>query len=68
MPLSGRYCFDPYCPTARPQARVAAQEAIPLQPSPHGALADGCLSDPAVAGRLADDLLAAHKAHLPQFA
>jgi len=31
-------------------------------------LADGCVSDPAVAGRLADDLLAAHKAHLPQFA
>ena len=31
-------------------------------------LADGCVSDPAVAGRLADDLLAAHKAYLPQFA
>jgi len=31
-------------------------------------LADGCVSDPAVAGRLADDLLAAQKAHLPQFA
>ena len=31
-------------------------------------LADGCVSDPAVAGRLADDLLAAHKPHLPQFA
>ena len=31
-------------------------------------LADGCVSDPVVAGRLADDLLAAHKAHLPQFA
>jgi alpha-galactosidase len=31
-------------------------------------LADGCVSDPAVAGRLADDLLAAHKQHLPQFA
>jgi len=30
-------------------------------------LADGCVSDPAVAGRLADDLLAAHRAHLPQF-
>jgi len=26
------------------------------------------VSDPAVAGRLADDLLAAHKAYLPQFA
>ena len=31
-------------------------------------LADGCVSDPGVAGRLADDLLAAHKQHLPQFA
>ena len=31
-------------------------------------LADGCVSDPAVAGRLADDLLAAHREHLPQFA
>jgi hypothetical protein len=31
-------------------------------------LADGCVSDPAVAGRLVDDLLAAHKQHLPQFA
>ena len=31
-------------------------------------LADGCVSDPAVAGRPADDLLTAHKAHLPQFA
>jgi hypothetical protein len=28
----------------------------------------GCVSDPVVAGRLADDLLAAHRAHLPQFA
>ena len=33
-----------------------------------GVLADGCVRDPAVAGRLADDLLAAHRAHLPQFA
>ena len=31
-------------------------------------LADGCVSDPTVAGRLADDLLAAHRQHLPQFA
>lgn len=31
-------------------------------------LADGCVNDPAVAGRLADDLLAVHKEHLPQFA
>ena len=31
-------------------------------------LADGCVSDPIVAGRLADDLLAAQREHLPQFA
>jgi len=31
-------------------------------------LADGCEGDPTVAGRLADDLLAAHKEHLSQFA
>jgi alpha-galactosidase len=31
-------------------------------------LVDGCVSDPVAAGRLADDLLAAHKEHLPQFA
>jgi len=31
-------------------------------------LADGCVSDPAVARQLANDLVAAHKAHLPQFA
>ena len=31
-------------------------------------LTDRCVSDPAVAGWLADDLLAAHKQHLPQFA
>jgi hypothetical protein len=33
-----------------------------------GLLVDCCVSDPAVAGRLADDLLAAQKQHLPQFA
>lgn len=31
-------------------------------------LADGCIADRAAAGRLADELLATHKAHLPQFA
>jgi alpha-galactosidase len=31
-------------------------------------LADGCVNDRAVAARLADELLAAHKLHLPQFA
>jgi alpha-galactosidase len=31
-------------------------------------LADGCVSDAAIAGRLADDLLKAHKQYLPQFA
>ena len=31
-------------------------------------LTDGCVSDPILAGRLADDLLAAHKEYLPQFA
>jgi alpha-galactosidase len=30
-------------------------------------LADGAVSDPVVAGKLVDDLLAAHRAHLPQF-
>lgn len=30
-------------------------------------LADGCVSDPIVAGKLTDELLAAHKANLPQF-
>jgi alpha-galactosidase len=30
-------------------------------------LADGSVSDPAAAGKLADDLLSAHRAHLPQF-
>jgi alpha-galactosidase len=31
-------------------------------------LADGCVADREVAWRLADDLLAAHREHLPQFA
>jgi alpha-galactosidase len=31
-------------------------------------LADGCVNDSAIAGRLADDLLAAQREHLPQFA
>ncbi|MBM4460492.1 MAG: 6-phospho-beta-glucosidase, partial [Chloroflexi bacterium] len=31
-------------------------------------LADGCVTDRAVAARLVDELLTAHKLHLPQFA
>ena len=30
-------------------------------------LADGAVSDPGIAGKLVDDLLAAQRAHLPQF-
>jgi len=35
---------------------------------PIGVLTDGCVSDPAMAGLLDDDWLAAHKQHFPQIA
>jgi alpha-galactosidase len=56
------------------QRKVAAQQ-ITMEAALQGSrslfvealLVDGCVNDPVVAGKLADELLAAHKAYLPQF-
>jgi alpha-galactosidase len=61
---------------AAPLSRKIATHQLTVQAALQGSrslfvealLADGCVSDPVVAGHLADDLLVAHKAYLPQFA
>jgi alpha-galactosidase/6-phospho-beta-glucosidase family protein len=58
------------------QARKIAGEEITVEAALTGSrtlfvealLADGCISDRAAAGKLADELIAAHKGSLPQFA
>jgi alpha-galactosidase len=69
---------DPEFPDllAAPLQRKIAAHALTVEAALTGSrklfvealLADGCISDRAAAGRLADELLAAHKQHLPQFA
>lgn len=49
-------CLELFVEAALTGSRALFVEAV---------LTDGCVSDPAVAGRLADDLLAARKEHLP---
>jgi alpha-galactosidase len=58
------------------QARKIAGEEITVEAALTGSrtlfvealLADGCINDRAAAGKLADELIAAHKGSLPQFA
>ena len=59
-----------------PLARKIAGQALTVEAALQGSfplfvealLADGCVSDQAVAERLATELLAEHRAYLPQFA
>ncbi len=57
-------------------AKTLAAEALTVEAALTGSrklfvealLTDGCVTDPVTAGKLADELLTAHRRHLPQFA
>ena len=61
---------------AAPLARKIAAQAITVEAALRGSrelfveslLIDGCVTDPDIAGSLVDELLAAHRQSLPQFA